>query len=62
MLDAGNELMSDVKIYDVRGSLVFEVKPEISKFNTKIPIQSRQILLVQVTFQNGSSVVKKVAY
>lgn len=62
MLDAGSELMSDVKIYDVRGSLVFEAKPEMSNFNSILTVQGKQILLVQVTFQNGTTVVKKVAY
>lgn len=62
MLDAGSELMSEVKIYDVRGSLVFEAKPDTTNFNAHLPIQGKQILLVQVTFQNGTTVVKKVAY
>lgn len=62
MLDAGSDLMSDVKVYDVRGSLVFEAKPETSNYNANLPVQGKQILLVQVTFQNGSTAVKKVAY
>jgi trimeric autotransporter adhesin len=62
ILDAGTELMSDVKIYDVRGSLVFEAKLDTTNFNAHLLVQGKQILLVQVTFQNGTTVVKKVAY
>jgi trimeric autotransporter adhesin len=62
MLDAGSDLMNEVKVYDVRGSLVFEAKPDTTNFNAHLPVQGKQILLVQVTFQNGTTVMKKVAY
>lgn len=62
-VNAGNEIMTDVKIFDARGRLITskaDIQTSQVEFNG---LQvANQLLLIQITTQNGEKTTKKVAY
>lgn len=60
MIQSGNLILSDVKVYDVRGSLVAS-KKNIGSNETSIDLNaSYQVYVVKVTTADGSVVTKKI--
>lgn len=60
VIETGNIVMSEIKVFDIRGRLIFEQK-EINDSQTTINVgQTNEVLLVQITSQEGLVVTKKV--
>ncbi|WP_284651382.1 T9SS sorting signal type C domain-containing protein [Flavobacterium terrisoli] len=60
VIDAGTTMMSEVKIFDINGRLIIERK-EINTSETSIPVSLvNEVLLVQITSQEGITVTKKI--
>ncbi|MGK4568291.1 T9SS sorting signal type C domain-containing protein [Flavobacterium sp. 3HN19-14] len=62
-INSGNTIMNDIKIYDVRGRLLFEnnaVNASATKVNALKAEQ--QVLILKITGNNGNAVSKKVVY
>ena len=58
-IDAGTISMKKVRVYDVRGSLLF-VKEEINNTKTNLNIgTTSQVLLIEITSEEGEIVTKK---
>ena len=60
VINSGNVIMSNIKVYDVRGRLLKEYK-NVNDFQTTINVgMVNQVLLVQITSEDGVMVTKKV--
>ena len=60
VINSGNVIMSNIKVYDVRGRLLQEYK-NVNDSETTINVGSvNQVLLVQITSEDGVMVTKKV--
>ena len=60
VINSGNVIMSNIKVYDVRGRLLKEYK-NVNDFQTTINVGLvNQVLLVQITSEDGVMVTKKV--
>lgn len=60
VINTGNIVMSSVKVFDIRGRLILEQK-EVNDTQTTINVgQTNEVLLVQITSQEGLVVTKKV--
>jgi hypothetical protein len=60
VIKTGNIVMSEVKVFDIRGRLLLE-KNDINDSQTTINVgQANQVLLIQITSQDGLVVTKKV--
>jgi hypothetical protein len=60
IINTGNILMDDVKIFDISGRLLLQ-KDQINAFETKIPMaRINEVLIVVVTSQNHETVTKKI--
>jgi hypothetical protein len=60
VINSGNVIMSNIKVYDVRGRLLQEYK-NVNDSQTTINVGSvNQVLLVQITSEEGLMVTKKV--
>jgi len=61
VINTGNIVMSNVKVFDIRGRMLYNSK-EINATETIISTaaQANQVLLVQITSQDGLVVTKKV--
>jgi hypothetical protein len=60
IVNAGQSIIDTVKVYDLRGRLLTQLN-NVNATETSIKISSEsQILLVQVTAQNGAVVTKKI--
>jgi hypothetical protein len=59
-INSGNVIISNIKVYDVRGRLLQEYK-NVNDSETTINVGSvNQVLLVQITSEDGVMVTKKV--
>lgn len=59
---ATNSLLNSVKVFDIRGRLLNETK-SISAPSTSIQMNiENEILLVQITTENGETITKKIMY
>ena len=62
VVNSGNAIIKNVKIYDMRGRLLFE-KVNINDTETRINLLgSSQIILVKTTLDDGQVITKKVIY
>uniref|UniRef100_UPI002FDA5911 T9SS sorting signal type C domain-containing protein n=1 Tax=Flavobacterium sp. TaxID=239 RepID=UPI002FDA5911 len=60
VINTGNAIMSIVKVFDIRGRLIQE-KKAINANHTIINVgDTNEVLLVQITSQDGVVVTKKV--
>jgi hypothetical protein len=60
VINSGNVVMATVKVFDIRGRLLLE-KNEINNSETIISVgQANEVLLLQITSQDGLVVAKKV--
>ncbi|MEC4050479.1 T9SS sorting signal type C domain-containing protein [Flavobacterium sp. SUN046] len=60
-IDSANFLMSNVKIFDIRGRLLIEkLKINDTKLSIDTAIYGNQMLLVQITLDGGNIIYKKV--
>ena len=60
MVNTGNVIMSSIKVFDIRGRLLQE-KNDINASQTTIGNGlANQVLLVQITSEDGITVTKKV--
>jgi len=62
-INSGNEMMSSVKVFDIRGRIVAE-KVAVNSTNTSINLISvaNQVLIIQITAENGQTVSRKVVH
>ncbi|WP_291127431.1 T9SS sorting signal type C domain-containing protein, partial [Flavobacterium sp. UBA7682] len=60
VINTGNVVMSAVKVFDIRGRLLSESKGINASQTTITAGQTNQVLLVQITSQEGPVVTKKV--
>jgi len=62
-LDAGASIIDSVRIFDIRGRMVYS-RSKISSVKTRLDDlrAEHQMLLVQVMMENGEVITKKVAY
>lgn len=62
-VNAGNEIMTEVKLFDARGRLI-TTKSNIQTSEVQFDgLQvANQLLLIQITTENGEKVTKKIAY
>ena len=61
MINTGNSSMKTVKIYDIRGRLLFE-KNNINASQEEVLLTiANQVVLVQITDSNGAIVTKKIS-
>jgi hypothetical protein len=59
-VNTGNTLMNSLKIFDIRGRLLFN-QSEINDTKTSIKLDTEnQVLLLQITSQNGQVINKKI--
>jgi hypothetical protein len=59
-IDAGTAIMNNVKIFDIRGRLLTESKNVNATQTTLTVSLTNEVLLVQITAENGATVTKKV--
>jgi hypothetical protein len=59
VINTGNNLMSKVKIYDMRGRLLIE-KAKIDASETRLQVSGNQVLIVKIISQSNGTVTKKV--
>lgn len=60
VINSGNTIMASVKVFDIRGRLLLE-KGSINANQTSIKVgDANQVLLVQITSEDGAVVTKKV--
>lgn len=62
-INSGTEVMSSVKVLDIRGSIVAE-KVAVNSTNTSIDLTyvANQVLIIQITAENGQTVSRKVVH
>ena len=62
-INAGKTIIKNVKVFDIKGSMILEQKNVNSSTTTlKNLISAKQTLLIQITSEEGKMVTKKVMY
>jgi hypothetical protein len=60
IVNAGNTLISNINVFDLRGRLLYNFK-DINANQTSVDVgQSNQVLLLQITSKDGEQVIKKI--
>jgi hypothetical protein len=60
VVNTGNIVMNSIKVFDIRGRLIEEIKDINATQTTINATMDNQVLLVQITSQNGLVVTKKI--